>query len=374
MIIWKGRGILIVLFAILGFAGGVALDSIKLAVWLAAAAVWLVALTFGKTTQKVLLDPQTGQQVVFKNSHTLFFIPAKGWAVLMTIFALFMTFAPEKEKGPESSEAAQAAFKQADDLVSRKSGTGAHGNTPEATALATKFNEAMERTRDMMVEKGGEGEFLTYAYITKDRCVLLVQVPKLRKYSRDDKKVLGQVVWANAQLYTSQLKPRPAKLAVGVRGSILYDRAYIGSPDKDAAGGDSDIAQEIEGNDSKYALIALFEPAGKTAIETADAKTGATNEPEPNTESAPTSSTEKPTVPVTPAPPAAETTVSQGLPTAMRDWKDSTGRPLRASMTRFVNPERTQMEFKREDGQVFEVPLDRFSEEDQKFIQSLSAE
>ncbi len=59
------------------------------------------------------------------------------------------------------------------------------------------------------------------------------------------------------------------------------------------------------------------------------------------------------------------------LPTGMRDWKDAKNRALRAELLRFTNREKTKAEFRREDGQTFEIGIEAFSPEDQKFIQSL---
>ncbi len=59
------------------------------------------------------------------------------------------------------------------------------------------------------------------------------------------------------------------------------------------------------------------------------------------------------------------------LPTPMRDWTDESGRPLRAALLRKVDEAGTAGEFRREDGGIFTVPVDRFSEADQPLIRKL---
>lgn len=366
MIIWKGRGILILLFALGGFVPGVLLDSMTLAFWGAAAGVWLFALTVGKTTQQVLVDPQTQQPVVLKRAHTLYFIPPKGWAVLFTTLALFITFSPRNEQS-EGSEAAQTAFKEAEKLITSSGYGSVHGNSPQAIALAADFAASSKKFRDMFIEKGKDSEFLTYVHLTPTRCIFLLNVPQLRKFSKEAKETMAQFAWVSAQAQAAKISPKPTTVALGIRGNILYDRAYIGHPvsgEEESRG----IDQEVKGMDARDALTLLFEP--ETAAPTPVAEAGETPAP---VEEAPASTTPPAAEPAAaPAPSTAPVETAATLPTAMRDWKDSTGRPLRASLVRFVNAERSTGEFKREDGQLFEVPLDRFSEDDKQFIQTLS--
>lgn len=272
MIIWKGRGILIALFAIAGLFVGAALNSSILAAWGAAAGAWIFALTVGKTTQQVLVDPQTQQPVVFKRVHTLYFLPPKFWAFLLTIVAVLITVAPRDEM-EEGSETAQAAFKAADSQISSVSKGGINGNTPEAAALAKEFAVSAKTFREMFIEKGKDDEFPTYVHLTPSQCVFMLHVPQLRKFSDDAKQTMAQIAWANAQELVAELNPKPSKIALGIRGSLLYDRAYIGHPatEDEASKG---IDQEVKGTDAKYAMIRLFEP-DTGAPKTADAGTAA---------------------------------------------------------------------------------------------------
>ncbi len=90
MLIWKGHGILIIVFGVIGgLVCGVLTTGVYAAThwswmlrfivaanfWGAAAAIWLYAKTMGKTVQQTYLDPTTHRPVVIRTSHSLFFIP-----------------------------------------------------------------------------------------------------------------------------------------------------------------------------------------------------------------------------------------------------------------------------------------------------------
>jgi hypothetical protein len=231
MIFWKGRGIFIALFALVGFVVGTVFGSTIVAFWAAAAAVWTFAFTLGKTRRQILLDPESHREVVVKHIHSLYFLPPKFWAAVLTMFALFMTFAPSKEKGDAASQAAEAQFEAANSLISSNDdGNIAHGNSKEALAMATSFSTAVKQMREAAIQAGKNsvfsssgGEFLTYVHLAPDCCIFLVHVPQLRKFTKEAKQAIGQIAWINAQVLASQLNPPPAKLAVGIRGAALYD-------------------------------------------------------------------------------------------------------------------------------------------------------
>ena len=60
--------------------------------------------------------------------------------------------------------------------------------------------------------------------------VFLLHVPDLRKFDDGAKEAMGHWAWAAARLGWAQLpEPRPSRLAVGVRGIVMYDRLLEGS-------------------------------------------------------------------------------------------------------------------------------------------------
>jgi hypothetical protein len=234
MIIWRGHGILIPVFA---FAGGACVSSLAKSAHLPpspsllwggmAAGSWLYALTLGRPSVRILVDPQSGTPVRFRRSHSLYFIPPMIWAVLATGVALFVAFA---------------------DLTGADSGNRAS----TASAAATRSPAS----------KG-----------------------------RDDSRPASPVKTTSDIVEPPQFEKEAAKVPAPVAMS--------------------------------------------------DAVTPRT---------------------------------SADLPTAMRDWKDTSGRPLRASLVRFVGADRKTAEFRRDDGRSFQIPVEKFSSEDQAFIQALPGE
>jgi len=55
---------------------------------IAAVCCWFVGQYFHKRPAKVLLDPQTGKEVVLRHSHTFFFVPIRWWGPVLGIIAI----------------------------------------------------------------------------------------------------------------------------------------------------------------------------------------------------------------------------------------------------------------------------------------------
>ena len=105
MIIWKGRGFLV---AVIAFACLLASEFLteryfaddryyqqhgwpKLAAFfLAGFIVWVITILWKDAPGRVVVDKQTGTELVLKKSHSLFFIPMKYWAPIL--FALGIVF------------------------------------------------------------------------------------------------------------------------------------------------------------------------------------------------------------------------------------------------------------------------------------------
>jgi len=106
LMIWSGLGILVpvLTFVVLlmtqaitdSFLGDGAYTAHGLpklmALWCSAALMWLIGSALAKRPGRVLFDPQTGQQVVFKRSHTFFFIHVEYWAYILIAFGIVMLF------------------------------------------------------------------------------------------------------------------------------------------------------------------------------------------------------------------------------------------------------------------------------------------
>lgn len=397
MIFFSGHGILIPIFAVIGFlvgsvasAAAVAMMNLSLAwapaggAWASALCVLLYAKTIGKTGEKTYLDPATGQPVTLRKRHTLFFIPAFGWAVMGMIGAALVSVAAlvapkdEFDMGDSSKSAEEALFDSANrKITSNKEGI-AHGNSPEAEKLAAEFSSKLKMLREVGIEKSKKravslsgGEFITFCHLNEGSCAFLVHVPELRKYTDEAKDFIAEAAWGVAQHCVATLPEKPQKVAVGVRGFALYDRVLTGE-----GTGDENAEPEIhKGVKSKDVLFSYFEseepktapkkdiPADVASTDKAPESAGNSSGDKAEMPAAATPTPDPAAAPPTPAPAPAPsptpTPVAASLPTAAKDWKSADGRVLSASLEGFTNA--TTARFKRAaDGVVFEVAIDKF--------------
>ncbi|MEI6537041.1 MAG: hypothetical protein WCN98_16995 [Verrucomicrobiaceae bacterium] len=155
MIFWKGRGLLILVFAVLGgsaFAGLFTAISHRsstewnTAITLIGASIgaWISALTFCKPEQRTLLDPTTGKPVILIQSHDLYFISARSWAILSSLVAVFTIFlaiaAGPPDEIPAGASApsgkAKSLFSNVNSLIDTYKNKEVHGNNFAAEKLA----------------------------------------------------------------------------------------------------------------------------------------------------------------------------------------------------------------------------------------------
>lgn len=100
MIIWSGWGMLSALIAGAGLIGGVLLDPAlarlgiptptkMILVWVVAAGFnWWLGTRLNDRPGRELLDPRTGQTVILRSRHTLFWIPMQYYSVLMVLLGV----------------------------------------------------------------------------------------------------------------------------------------------------------------------------------------------------------------------------------------------------------------------------------------------
>lgn len=135
--------------------------------------------------------------------------------------------------GPYSPKRALAAAETM--IAAKRDLPSGRGNNPEAIALATTFAERMKMASDEaftsnrkpLVQLSG-GEYLTFCELHEDRCLFLVHVPSYRNFTGDAKKVLAELAWVNAQMTVAGKIPARSRLAVGLRGTILYGDIMLG--------------------------------------------------------------------------------------------------------------------------------------------------
>lgn len=103
MIIWTGWGFLVAVI-VFGFSlaanlltnsitgGETYWDSHKwpfaISLFFSALACYLAGRAFSRRKGRILIDPETGQQVVLRKSHTLFFIPMIYWAPVLIVIGV----------------------------------------------------------------------------------------------------------------------------------------------------------------------------------------------------------------------------------------------------------------------------------------------
>ena len=241
MIIWSGLGILIPLIAIAGMIAGTMLAGALgntaygpgLGLLLAAFANWGLWKMVYPKKPKVLVDPQTGRQVLITPKHGLFFIPARAWTWILAVIAIPVLAGggiAGKAAAKEAAMPGYSAFKAANDLIGSKSDGAIHGNSDAAKQAAAGFSSSMKTMTGMFFSGGSKknlmtgGDFLTYCQDGADSIVILCHVPSLRSYkSEESKKALADIAWNAAAGVAEKLDPDHKKsLLVGLRGIASY--------------------------------------------------------------------------------------------------------------------------------------------------------
>ena len=107
MIVWQGFGFLVLIVAIAALAlmeyvvRTLTADAFYynthgwpklVAFWIAAAAIYGIARFFESRPGRVMTDKQTGQQVVLRQAHSLFFVPMKYWTFVFLALGLVIFF------------------------------------------------------------------------------------------------------------------------------------------------------------------------------------------------------------------------------------------------------------------------------------------
>ncbi|MCF7788767.1 MAG: hypothetical protein K9N47_21765 [Prosthecobacter sp.] len=153
-------------------------------------------------------------------------------AMVIGVPFYYLKYKSSREDAALQQRPGHAAFLAANDLVAGSSQGIAHGNSPEAQELAKALSSRLKEAREMGIDSRKSapivslthGQFLTYCLLTKDSCVFMVHVPELRKYSSEAKDFITKAAWVAALDITQPHQADLRKLAVGLRGVLLYDR------------------------------------------------------------------------------------------------------------------------------------------------------
>lgn len=130
--------------------------------------------------------------------------------------------------GP-SAPPSLGAFHAANDAIVSNRGQVAHGNTPEALALAGSFSARLDVLRPLRSRDGPDEapRCLTWCQVEPTSVAFLVHVPLLKRYegrARDD---LLTMAWGLACAEAQRLDG-DRRLAVGLRGAVLYGAVATG--------------------------------------------------------------------------------------------------------------------------------------------------
>jgi hypothetical protein len=306
------------------------------------------------TTKLFVTEGRAGEQRVRKEPASIFFIPVSLWTLGLTTVCVLMLVGsgfrlpwlatPAEEllekvalgAGGESHAAAVCWIEQ--------SGEPTHaGNTEVAEALAKEFSVSMQRAREGGIaledESGGgatSSEFRCYCFLGEGRCAFVVTVPDVGRFDPMAARVIYDDAWWLVGSLGNELSPKPERVAVGVRGALGYT-AIIDGPLE----GKRPISSKDE------ALLYPFfsgAPAEDTIWQSGGAPVVAKSEPE--------------------APDRPR------LPSGLRIWTASDGRPMDAKLVGFSLEEPRRAMFERVDGKPFTIAIDQFTPEDQITIRS----
>jgi hypothetical protein len=210
------------------------------------------------------------------------------WTVGMTLcigigIAALQSWSNKSEVVRQPKPGARA-FHEANLLITSSRNGINHGNTPQAKELAGEFSSRLKVARQQGVEarksaaviSATGGEFLTFCHMTDDHCIFLVHVPDLRKFSVGAKDYIADAALSTAVAVAAKSGIRPAAVAVGIRGALLYDRALSANLDGNTLVS-SRPAGQVKGNDECTSFLAGYftpPPVSKTAT-----RTPATNQP-----------------------------------------------------------------------------------------------
>lgn len=383
LIFWKGRGILIPVFIVFGglvvFAVGIALDIFVLHSSLpflhlctafagAVLGAHICARTVCKTEYQRVIEPGTHRPMLLVRKHTFYFISAPVWPVLVAIIGLVTAgvmgireaSSPLRTVVPEVRQAVDSLRGEIEAVMGRHNDDETWGNVPAAKQLAADFYQSWSNVigKGLNASDAARPSVLRglklrcYCVMTHTQCAFILKALDTKPLGKDATSVLRAAAWMEAPAAVQRLGSSIERI------TIVIDRAFSDITTR-TLNAQADFAKPVADydalllslvQDAPYAGSAPPKPISGVNVNATVAKT-------------------------TPAPLVAKAEPKQepapALPTAIRDWKDVTGRPLRASLTGFTTDQKDIGIFKREDGQSFDIPIERFSNADRTFVRSL---
>ena len=230
--------------------------------------------------------------------------------LLFATFVAISLFSPKTPRGPGAD-----ALNEAESHLKASTTSGYGDSKPEREAATVTAEIAQSlRSSGIAASSGSYGRgksglfrraaagmdsdgFTSVCSVRGDTAVFLIHVPDLRKFTDEAKVAMGQWSWAAARVGWSQLpEPRPAKLAVALKGALIYDRLLTGSAKPlDIADDDAEVTDAIlqagldstidKPSDITKALREIFtEPASLSSKQDskADSKPDSKQDPKPD--------------------------------------------------------------------------------------------
>ena len=227
--------------------------------------------------------------------------------LLFATFVAISLFSPKTPRGPgaDALDEAESHLK-----ASTTSGYGDSKPEREAATVTAEIAQSL-RSSGIAASSGSYGRgksglfrraaagmdsdgFTSVCSVRGDTAVFLIHVPDLRKFTDEAKVAMGQWSWAAARVGWSQLpEPRPAKLAVALKGALIYDRLLTGSAKPlDIADDDAEVTDAIlqagldstidKPSDITKALEEIFtEPASLSSKQDSKADSQPDQKPDP---------------------------------------------------------------------------------------------
>jgi hypothetical protein len=100
LIITRGYGLMVVGFAVLAMIGATLVSpggdpnsvTALMGVFLVPAgiATWFIGKDLNRNAVRHLVDPKTGQEVIVRNGHSMFFLPFEWWGPIMAAFGILL--------------------------------------------------------------------------------------------------------------------------------------------------------------------------------------------------------------------------------------------------------------------------------------------
>ena len=163
-------------------------------------------------------------------------------ATLAVAFLGFMTwrvwqFVQYMRDHPRQEASGEAAFRAANKAIIRYAGQEAFGNTPRAREVAEAFGRNLRKANERLFTEGKpgllsltQGRFLTYCQRNESSSAFLVHVPELHQYTEEARQLLHRLAWLSAhQALREAGVPEGHRVAVGVKGAVLYSSIQVGT-------------------------------------------------------------------------------------------------------------------------------------------------